>query len=299
MTSRILPSQRHGFHFLEHCRVFMDGERVVYAVAEGATTRLWAIPTVNTSAILLGVGTSVTQAAMRRFAEERVLVAFVGTGGTPIFMGSTSEYAPTEHLQRWMRFWSDPDARLEVAKYFALERCNSIARLWPLGPLKAKEPDACDRFRSTIPSATDIEVLRGHEGDFAKSIYKVAARTVGIEWQGRKPRSGDEQDLANRYLDQGNYLAYGLAGVVLWTLGVPPGLAVNHGATRAGGLVFDLADIIKDAVVLPQAFANASKGRRMMEFRTAVVDDIHTHGMLARLFEVFQEGCLIGEGVAS
>lgn len=29
MTSRILPSKRHGFHFLENCRVFMNGERVV------------------------------------------------------------------------------------------------------------------------------------------------------------------------------------------------------------------------------------------------------------------------------
>lgn len=38
MTSRILPSQRHCFHFLKHCRVFMDGGRVVYTVAEGAAT---------------------------------------------------------------------------------------------------------------------------------------------------------------------------------------------------------------------------------------------------------------------
>jgi CRISPR-associated protein Cas1 len=35
-------------------------------------------------------------------------------------------------------------------------------------------------------------------------------------------------------------------------LGLPHGLAVLHGKTRRGGLVFDIADLVKDAVILPR-----------------------------------------------
>jgi CRISPR-associated endonuclease Cas1 subtype I-F len=70
-------------------------------------------------------------------------------------------------------------------------------------------------------------------------------------------KRGGGTDGANRLLDQGNYLAYGLAAVAAWVTGIPHGLAVLHGKTRRGGLVFDLADLIKDALILPQAFIAA------------------------------------------
>jgi CRISPR-associated protein Cas1 len=43
-------------------------------------------------------------------------------------------------------------------------------------------------------------------------------------------------------------------------LGLPHGLAVLHGKTRRGGLVFDIADLVKDALILPQAFMSAMRG---------------------------------------
>jgi CRISPR-associated protein Cas1 len=95
-------------------------------------------------------------------------------------------------------------------------------------------------------------------------------------------------------LDQGNYIAYGLAGIVLWAMGVPPGLAVNHGVTRAGGLVFDLADCIKDAIVLPRAFDAASKGWRAQDFRDALIDDIDRIEVLPTLFQTFADTIQIG-----
>jgi CRISPR-associated protein Cas1 len=52
-------------------------------------------------------------------------------------------------------------------------------------------------------------------------------------------------------LNHGNYLAYGLAATTLWVLGISHSFAVMHGKTRRGALVFDVADLIKDAVVLP------------------------------------------------
>lgn len=102
----------------------------------------------------------------------------------------------------------------------------------------------------------------------------------------------DEQDLANAYLDHGNYLAYGLAAAVLWTLGIPPGLAVNHGVTRAGRLVIDLADIIKDSIVLPCAFACAKEGIARGRFREIVIDKFDELDALPILFTKFKNSVL-------
>lgn len=267
----------------------MDGERLVYATAEGAMTRSWNIPTINTSVILLGQGASISQAAARKLAEERVLIAFVGTGATPIFMGSLSEYAPTEYLVRWIGFWNDPKARLRAAKSLALARCDAIELFWPQFQSAPSPEVVTYSYRQRIPDANSVEMLRGYEGDFAKSAYKEMARATRLEWNGRLAGKSDEQDLANRFLDQGNYLAYGLAGVVLWTLGIPPGLAVNHGVTRAGGLVFDLADAIKDAMVLPTAFEMAAHGARHQEFRDRLIEVFDQFNALQGLFEIFEK----------
>ena len=79
-------------------------------------------------------------------------------------------------------------------------------------------------------------------------------------------------DAANRFLDHGNYLAYGLAASACWVLGLPHGLAVLHGKTRRGGLVFDVADLIKDATILPQAFCSAMQGHSEQQFRQACIE---------------------------
>ena len=73
------------------------------------------IPIANTTVILLGTGTSISQAAMRMLATAGVPVGFCGGGaGTPLFMGAEiewltpqNEYRPTEYMQGWMQFWFD------------------------------------------------------------------------------------------------------------------------------------------------------------------------------------------------
>lgn len=292
-AERILQSKRSTFVYLEYCRVHLDGDRLVYAVADGAITREWNIPVANTSAILLGSGSSVTQAAARKLATEKVLIAFVGGGAAPIFLGSLSEYAPTEHLLSWIRFWPDAAARLEVARYFSFARCDTMEKTWPTYGSRPDPSIPAYAFRRGLASASSVEQLRGMEGDYAKSVYKEMARASKIDWTGRKAGQ-DDQDLVNTFLDQGNYLAYGMAGVVLWSLGIPPGLAVNHGATRAGGLVFDLADTVKDAIILPVAFEAAAQGFRAMEFRDSVIESFDAFDVLPNLFEIMKQAIQVG-----
>ena len=44
--------------------------------------------------------------------------------------------------------------------------------------------------------------------------------------------------------------------------------------SHRGGLVFDVADLVKDAVILPQAFLSAMKGHSEQEFRHACIESL-------------------------
>ena len=58
------------------------------------------------------------------------MLAFVGGGGTPLFLSSQSEYRPTEYLQAWVTFWWNDSKRLQVAKFFQQQRCEFVRKAW-------------------------------------------------------------------------------------------------------------------------------------------------------------------------
>ena len=51
-------------------------------------------------------------------------------------------------------------------------------------------------------------------------------------------------------------------------------LADDDGKTRRGGLVFDVADLVKDAHILPQAFVSAQRGDSEQDFRSACIESL-------------------------
>lgn len=75
----ILHSKRANIYYLEKCRVQVNGGRVEYITSAGNESYYWNIPVANTTAVMLGMGTSVSQAAMREFARAGVMVGFCGT----------------------------------------------------------------------------------------------------------------------------------------------------------------------------------------------------------------------------
>jgi CRISPR-associated protein Cas1 len=269
------------------------GGRVEYVTDEGKRSRYWNIPIANTTTLLLGTGTSVTQAAMRELAKAGVMVGFCGGGGTPLFSANEmdievawfapqSEYRPTEYLQRWVSFWFDDALRLEAAKAFQRARLARIRTGW-LQSRSLREAgfeidgarleQALDQSLSALATAPDNTALLTEEARLTKTLFKLAAQATGYGEFIRAKR-GSGGDPANRFLDHGNYLAYGLAASATWVLGIPHGLAVLHGKTRRGGLVFDVADLVKDAHILPQAFLSAMRGDEEQEFRQACIESL-------------------------
>jgi CRISPR-associated protein Cas1 len=288
----ILHSKRANLYYLEHCRVLVNGGRVEYVTDQGKASLYWNIPIANTTTVLLGTGTSVTQAAMRELAKAGVLVGFCGGGGTPLFsstefeveiawLSPQSEYRPTEYLQHWVRFWFDDALRLQAAKEFQQIRLTRLREQWASTRRQKITPgfevdlatlDALvARSVPAVTAAADHTILLTEEARLTKQLYKLAGEATRYGEFTRSQR-GQSADAANQFLDHGNYLAYGLAATATWVLGIPHGLAVLHGKTRRGGLVFDVADLVKDAVILPQAFLSAVRGDTETEFRQACIE---------------------------
>ena len=186
----ILHSKRANIYYLERCRVMQKDGRVLYLTEAKAEKQYWNIPIANTTVILLGNGTSITQAAMRMLASAGVLVGFSGGGGTPLLMGTEiewmtpqSEYRPTEYVQGWMQFWFDDEKRLQAAKQLQHARLQYMQTVW------AKDKDlraegfssddaelirALNNASAKIDHANKVGELLAAEAQLTKQLYKIA-----------------------------------------------------------------------------------------------------------------------------
>ena len=294
----ILHSKRANIYYLDKCRVMQKNGRVLYLTEEQTEKQYWNIPIANTTCILLGTGTSITQAAVRMLAQAGVLIGFSGSGGTPLiaaneveWLSPQSEYRPTQYIQNWLSFWFDDTKRLQAAKRIQQLRLDYMQRVWSKDKdLKAEGftlenaniKQAIDQFSSQIEQCSNVTKLLLIEAQLTKSLYKIAANNTKIK---DFVRNHENVDDANAFLSHGNYLAYGLAASTLWVLGIPHGFAVLHGKTRRGALVFDVADLIKDTLILPWAFICAKEGATEQEFRQQCLQNFTKHKALDFMFD--------------
>lgn len=276
----ILHSKRANIYYLEKCWVMQKDGRVLYLTETKKDYSYWNIPIANTTCLLLGIGTSITQAAMRLLVKAGVCVGFCGGGATPLLVACEiewltpqSEYRPTEYFHGWMSFWFDEHKRLQAAKTMQLARIDFIKHCWSHNKALTTVGFYIDDLEiekglkqavNKINSAGNVNDLLISEAQLTKQLYKYSANKTnndGFE------RNQNAEDTANSFLNHGNYLAYGLAASCLWVLGISHSFAVMHGKTRRGALVFDVADLIKDALILPTAFICANNNFTEQQFR--------------------------------
>lgn len=271
---RLLVTDREGALYLERARIHVEGDRVVYHITDDEHRREYNIPHVNLAVLFIGQGTSISQSAMRLLGEEGVQLAVTGSGGTPLHMGSLTTYTSTRHFREMLPIYLEPQRSLLAARAVMRDRTARMKKIGGIGCqkwLKARDTSGlsriCSRFEENLDGCKDVTQLLGFEGNFAKACYAEFSSISGLskshsfrrEAGGGEPARGEVDPIrqVNRLIDHGNYLCYGMAGAALWALGIPPHMSIFHGKTRAGGLVFDLADSFKDALVLPIAFSLA------------------------------------------
>jgi len=297
----ILHSKRANLFYLEHCRILQKDGRVLYLSESQTESQFWNIPIANTTALLLGTGTSITQAAVRMLSSAGVIIGFCGGGGTPLLQATEiewftpqNEYRPTEYLQKWVAWWFDEQARLEVAKSFQRSRICYLKNVWSsdkdlqsygiyIDGLQIER--ALSVFENKISQSKNITSLLSCEAEFTKQLYSFSSKTLKVDDFNRNRNS---QDSINTFLNHGNYLAYGSAATALWVLGIPYAFAVMHGKTRRGALVFDVADLIKDAIVLPWSFILGKDNTKETEFRQMILQKMSQHKSLDFMFSTIK-----------
>ena len=301
----VLLSKRANVFYLEHVRIMQKDDRVVYLTDTGADVeQFFNIPERNTAFLLLGKGSSLTDAAARKLADSNVVIGFCGSGGSPLFcatdmtfLTTQSEYRPTEYMQGWMRLWLDEAKRLEAAKAMLKKRMEWAFESWSedveLLRRKVVMDDGLLRwFGQGISEAATTTELLSLEGMWAKRLYAKLAEGFRLSDFKREEGKGSHQsreDDVNGFLDHGNYIAYGYAAVTLNGLGISFALPLLHGKTRRGGLVFDVADLVKDAYVMPLAFVRGSAGVKQQVFRDELIERFQAGNVLDRLFTFVEE----------
>ena len=304
---RLLATDREGALLLERARIHVEGGRIVYHITDDDQRREYNIPHVNLAVLFMGQGTSITQDAMRLLGEEGVHLVVTGTGGTPLHMGGLTNYAATKHFRDILPIYLSTELSLKAAKSVMRDRADRMRKIGGLGAQKyLLQRDTsglnriCSQFLEKLPGCKDIQQLLGVEGNFAKACYAEFARMSGASRDGafRRDPGGKDVDKKqpmdpmkriNGLIDHGNYLCYGMAGAALWALGIPPHMSIFHGKTRAGGLVFDLADGFKDALVLPIAFASVLSKK----------DDDAEKTFRSRLISAFDDRAILSEAIGS
>jgi CRISPR-associated protein Cas1 len=245
-------------------------DKLAYCQAKNGIKNFFAIPLKSVPVLILGPGTSVTNAANRMLAEENIILCWTGGGGSPLYYASQNEYRPTKYMQKWFTIWQDDKKRIRVAKNLQANRIDWVNQRWTKLGLPDVE-EIGNRYLAQIELLDNKQDILLEEARYTKNLYGIIANHYKIEFE-RKKYLEENKDVYNQFLDHGNYLAYGIAASALWILGIPFSLPVLHGDTRRGALVFDIADIIKDGIIMPQAFESAYHLENRKEFRKKCID---------------------------
>lgn len=268
-TLAMLPRVSDGLAFL-----YIDIARVeqtdtgVCAVVEpedGDLQRTY-LPTASLACVLLGPGTSITQRALSTFMRHGTTVIATGSGGVRCYGTLQPTDRSTYWLERQVQAWSDPKARLEVAR-----------RMYEL------------RFREDIAPGTPLERMRGIEGQRMKALYRALAQRHGLKPFKRSydPEDWDDQDPVNQGLSAASAALYGLAHAVISHLGCSPALGFVHSGKQQS-LVYDIADLYKAEVTVPLAFSLARSSNPEGEARRRLREDFRLYRRLPRMVRDLQ-----------
>ena len=214
--------------YVEHARIDRHDKSIAAWVGSGFTP----IPVASLGVLMLGPGTSITQAAITTLADNNCLAIWCGEENVRFYasgMGGTRSAYP---LLRQAALACDPRMRLEVVK-----------RMYRM------------RFKEAVDETLTIQQLRGMEGVRVRQTYARMSKETGVEWSGR---SYDRQawataDPVNKALSCANSCLYGLCHAAILATGYSPAIGFIHTGKQLS-FVYDVADLYKAEITIPLAF---------------------------------------------
>lgn len=295
--NQVMPSHRNSLHYIEYAAVHSFDDTLTFQVAENGKSKEISIPHRNIAGLLLGPGTSITHKAAQKLRESNICAMFVtGDGGSPLLWTAPDEYRPSEYCRAFLKIYYDDSVRDRAAQIFMSKRIEMVKKYWRKiihDNVIISELDVlCEGYLNSVKDKVGQALLL-EEGRYTKQLYKLAAKAFNMQWDGRQHKG--LLDDTNARLNHGNYLAYGVSNIAIYVLGIPYSLSLIHGSTRKGALVFDVADLFKDAIILPAAFKAAKEGVSEKAFRADILAKIDSYGILATCLNTLKEAALLAD----
>jgi CRISPR-associated protein Cas1 len=257
----ILPRVRDSWSYLyvEHARIDQDAKAISIHDAKGKVP----VPCASLTLLMLGPGTSITQAAIRTLAEFGCLVAWTGEEGVRFYAVGTGETRSAASLLKQARLVSDPTLRLAVAM--------NLYRA---------------RFHEGLDPSLTLQQIRGLEGVRVREAYARASAESGVAWGGRSYRRDrwHASDSVNRALSSANSCLYGVCHAAIVSVGYSPALGFIH-TGKMLSFVYDVADLYKCGTTIPVAFEAAAKAPEDVEryVRRACRDRFQRERLMTRI----------------
>jgi CRISPR-associated protein Cas1 len=239
----LLPKIRDSWSYLyvEHCRVDQESKAIAIHDASGRTP----VPCAMLTLLMLGPGTSITQAAVRTLAENGCLVMWCGEEAVRFYAVGMGETRSSRNLMAQARVWADEQTRLRVVMRMYLHR-----------------------FDEVLPENLTLEQVRGREGIRVRRAYAELSEKTGVPWKAREYKSANWRgaDPINRALSCANSCLYGLCHAAIVAAGFSPALGFVH-TGKMLSFVYDVADLYKTEVTIPVAFGTVQESDGVIETR--------------------------------
>lgn len=254
-TARIPHADRHGLLWLSRGKLTTRDGTLSFERKAGKSARndplasgRYSIPFQGVSMILLGPGSTVSHDALRLLARHGTALAAVGVDGVRLYTAPPLISGRSRLARVQARCWADPERRLATARRMYA---------WRLGEV--------------LPNR-DIAALRGIEGARMRETYRLVAKTVGIEWIGRRYDRANpaRADLPNQALNHASSAVEAAAAIAVSATATIPQLGFIH-EEASQAFVLDISDLFRDTVLIPAAFRAA---RRVAERRLSDIERV-------------------------
>lgn len=194
------------------------------------------IPIGGLACLMLEPGTRVSHAAVALAARAGTLLIWVGEAGVRLYASGQPGGARADRLLFQARLALDETARLKV-----------VRRMYAL------------RFGEDAPERRSVDQLRGIEGARVRETYRLLAHAHGAQWDGRRynPHEWETANVVNRCLSAATAALYGITEAAILAAGYAPAIGFLH-TGKPQSFVYDIADIVKFDLVVPEAFRVAA-----------------------------------------
>ena len=235
--ARIPHADRHGLLWLDRGALSVENGCLRFVTAGGyLDPGDYQVPHQSVSMILLGPGSTVSHDALRLLARHGTLLAAVGDGGVRVYTAPPLGADRSDIARRQARLWANPKKRLDIARRMYAWRLGEILR------------------------HRDIATLRGIEGARMKETYRLTAERFGVRWRGRRydRAAPNAADLPNQAINHASTAVQAAAAIAVTAVSALPQLGFIHEDSDQS-FVLDIADLYRDTVTLPVAFAAAAE----------------------------------------